>query len=283
MPTCSIVIISYNGKKFLRKCLLAVYESYVNPFQIIIVDDFSGDGTEKMIRSEFSAVEYIRNEENLGPTISRNKGAQIANGDYILFLDNDILIKKNSLKILTKFFANRPKTGIVGAKIIPVGGDKMWWNAGWNMNHFRQSVGYFVGFLLKIFPKSRFLKKMSMKFILNYWDYNEILKVDWVIEGCFMVRRDVFNQVGGFDENFFMGHEGPDLALRIRKIGYDIYFNPNAQVDDLNSHTHDPVKRKLWLWKGEYYFYKKHYFYLKSNPILFFLGRIISGLFYLIA
>lgn len=178
---------------------------------------------------------------------------------------------------------NNLKAGAVGAKIIPAGNNKMWWNAGWDMNHFRQSAGYLTGFLLKIFPNSEFLKKLSMKFILNYWDYDEILKVDWVIEGCFMVRKNIFNQVGGFDGNFFMGHEGPDLCMAIRNAGYEIYFDPKAQVNDMESHTYDSLRRRFWLLRGEYYFYKKHYFYLKSNPVLYFIGRIIAGLFYLIA
>lgn len=85
MPTCSVVIISYNGKEFLKKCLSVVYKSSVKPPQVVVVDDFSSDGTGQMIKVEFPDVEYIRNEENLGPTVSRNKGAQIVKGDYILF------------------------------------------------------------------------------------------------------------------------------------------------------------------------------------------------------
>jgi GT2 family glycosyltransferase len=177
---------------------------------------------------------------------------------------------------------NNQKIAIVGAKIIPAGHNKMWWNAGWDSNHFRQSAGYFIGFLLKIFPQSQFLKNFSMKFILNYWDYDKTLKVDWVVEGCFCMRKSVFDKIGGFDEKFFMGHENPDLCLRARNVGCDVYFYPEAEAEDLVSHTHNPIKRRWWLNKGNYYFYKKHYFYKKSNPVLFGLGRIISGISYLL-
>lgn len=283
MTDFSVVIISYNGKEFLRKCLNAVQKSALKPKKIIVVDDFSDDGTKEMIQNKFAFVEFVRNKENLGPTASRNRGAKLANGEYIIFLDNDILLRPDALQKLISLMDSNPKTAIIGAKIIPVGHSKMWWNAGWDMNHFRQSTGYFIGFLLKIFPDSRFLKNLSMKFILNYWDYDKTLKVDWVVEGCFIIRKSVFDKLNGFDEKFFIGHEGADLCLRARNIGYSVYFYPEAQADDLGCHTHTQIKRRLWLFKGEYYFYKKHYFYKKSNPILFWLGRIIGGIFYLIS
>lgn len=283
MTDFSIVIISYNGKEFLRRCLNAVQKSILKSKKIIVVDDFSNDNTEELVRKEYNNVNFIRNENNLGPTASRNRGAKLAEGKYIIFLDNDILLRPNTLQKLIGLMDSDPKTAIAGAKIIPRGHDKMWWNAGWDMNHFRQSIGYFIGFLLKIFPNSRFLKNLSMKFILNYWDYDKTLKVDWVVEGCFIIRKSVFDKINGFDEKFFIGHEGADLCLRARDIGYNVYFYPEAQADDLSSHTHTPIKRRLWLLKGEYYFYKKHYFYKKSNPIFFLFGRIISGISYLIS
>ncbi len=283
MADFSIVIVSYNGKEFLRRCLNAVQKSVLKPKKIIVVDDFSSDGTEELVKKEFNYIDFIRNEKNLGPTASRNRGAKLADGEYIVFLDNDILLRPDTPQKLISFMDNNPKTAIAGAKIIPTGQDKMWWNAGWDMNHFRQSTGYFIGFLLKIFPDSSFLKNLSMKFILNYWDYDKILKVDWVVEGCFITRKSVFDKLNGFDEKFFIGHESPDLCLRARNIGHNVYFYPEAQTDDLGNHTHTSIKRRLWLFKGEYYFYKKHYFYKKSNPVFFLFGRIISGIFYLFA
>lgn len=86
MTDFSIVIISYNGKEFLRKCLNAVQKSVLKPKKIIVVDDFSDDGTEGMIKRDFNFVEFVRNEKNLGPTASRNRGAKLADREYIIFL-----------------------------------------------------------------------------------------------------------------------------------------------------------------------------------------------------
>lgn len=283
MADFSVVIISYNGKEFLRRCLNAVQKSVLKPKKIVVVDDFSSDGTEKLVKKEFNYVDFIRNKKNLGPTASRNQGTKLAEGDYIIFLDNDVLIRPDTFGKMICFLENRNDVGIVGAKLIPEGREKMWWNMGYDPNNFREAIGYLIGFLLKIFPKSRRLKNFSMKFFLNYWDYDKTLAVDWVVEGCFAVRKDIFDKIGGFDERFFMYYEGPDLCRCVRQEGFKIYFYPEAKVDLLDGHTHGKIKRRYFLNKSKYLFYKKHYFYKKSNPVLFWLGRIISGTSYLIS
>lgn len=282
MADFSVIIISYNGREFLRKCLKNIRKSVVRPRKIIVVDDFSDDGTDEMVKKKFNFAEFIRNERNLGPTASRNRGANLAEGKYLIFLDNDVLIRPETLKKMVDFMENQAEAGIVGAKIIPEGEEKMWWNMGYDPNNFREAIGYFLGFLLKIFPQSQWLKSFSMKFILNYWDYNKTLTVGWVIESCFAIKKEVFDKIGGFDERFFMYYESPDLCRRVRQEGFKIYFYPEAEVISLDGHTHNQLKRSFLLIKTKYLFYQKHYFYKKSNPVLFWLGKIISGVFYLI-
>lgn len=276
MPDFSVVIISYNGREFLKKCLESIKKSVLAPRQIIVVDDFSSDGTEEMVKKEFNFIEFIRNGRNLGPTVSRNRGAKLSKGKYVVFIDNDILVKPETFSKMVEFMESHTDAGIAGAKIIP----KMWWNMGYDPNNFREVVGYFIGFLLKIFPRFQQLKVFSMKFILNYWDYDKTLPVGWVIESCFIIKREIFERINGFDERFFMYYEGPDLCRRVRNEGLKVYFYPEAIVDAFENHTHNEIKRSFFLTKAKYLFYKKHYFYKRSNPILFFMGKFISGIFY---
>ena len=283
MSDFSVVIISYNGREFLRKCLKNIQKNLLGPRKIIVVDDFSNDKTEEMIKKEFSSIFFIRNEKNLGPVASRNRGAKLAEGKYIIFIDNDVLIRPDTLKQMINFMENQSDAGVVSAKIIPMGKEKIWWNMGYDPNNFREAIGYFLGFLLKILPHSQWLKKFSMKFILNYWDYNKILEVDWTIETCFAIQKKIFDKIGGFDEHFFMYYEGPDLCRRVRQSGYKVYFSPEVQIDLLEGHTHAKSKRTSFFKNSEYLYYKKHYFYKKSNPILFLIGKVINGLLYLIA
>lgn len=279
----SVVIINYNRQNLLRKCLNRVRASSLKPEKIIVVDDASSDNSASMVKKEFPEAVLIQNKTNFGPTKSRNIGAKQAIGDYIIFLDNDLMARKDTFEKLTDFMRKNPSAGICGARMKPDGQEKMWWNMGYDPNNFRESIGYLFGFLLKIFPASKFLKKASMIFILNYWDYNKIFLVDWVVEGCFIVKKNAFDQVGGFDEKFFMFFEGPDLCRRIRKLGYQIYFNPEIETDLFDGHSHSNQKRLAWSIQSKHYFYQKHYFYLKSNPLFFWLGNLISGALYKIS
>ncbi|NIA09593.1 MAG: glycosyltransferase [Nitrospiraceae bacterium] len=165
---------------------------------------------------------------------------------YIIFLDNDLTVQADTFENLISFMENNSAAGICGAKLMPNGKGKMWWNMGYDPNNFRESIGYLFGFLLKIFPNSKILKEMSMFFILNYWDYNQVILVDWVAEGGFIIRKSIFEQLNGFDERFFMFFEGPDLCKRVRKIGYKVYFNPSAKINLFDGHTHNDQKRSVW-------------------------------------
>lgn len=283
MESFSVIIVSYNGKNLLRECLKSIPKSEILPEKTVVVDDFSDDGTSEMVKNEFPLVELIRNKKNSGPTFSRNRGAELINSEYVIFLDNDVLVRPGTFKKLIDFLRNNPDAGIVGTKIVPKGKEKIWWNMGYEPNNFREAIGYLLGFLLKIFPGSAWLKSRAVKFILNYSDYKETIPVGWVIESCFVMKKKLFDEVGGFDEGFFMFFEGPDLCFRVKKSGLKVYFYPDAAVDSLSGHTHSKLKRAVVFNRSKYLFYKKHYFYRKSNPVFYWVGKIASGIAYLMA
>ncbi|OGF69542.1 hypothetical protein A3H65_01130 [Candidatus Giovannonibacteria bacterium RIFCSPLOWO2_02_FULL_45_14] len=223
----SVVIPSYNGKEYLRKTLLALRKSTVQTLRYIVVDDFSHDGTFQMLKKEFPEVFAIRNEKNLGPTMSRNRGAKEAEGEYIIFMDNDILVREDSLKKLLSFLTKTRDAGMVGGKLINEEGKNVFYNMG----------NIFHGFI-SIYDKS--------------------IPVGWIIESFIAVRRDLFEKLGGFDEDYFMFGEGPDLSERMRKEGYKTYFVHDATVNMLEGHTHPKWKRRIWLWSASWKFFVKH-------------------------
>ncbi|OGF51560.1 hypothetical protein A3I27_01665 [Candidatus Giovannonibacteria bacterium RIFCSPLOWO2_02_FULL_43_11b] len=223
----SVVIPSYNGKEFLRKTLLALRKSNVQPLRYIVVDDYSSDETSEMLKKEFPEIKLIRNEKNLGPTASRNRGAKKAEGEYIVFTDNDILVRDDSLKKLFSFLTKTRDAGMVGGKLINEEGKSVFYNMG---NIFR-------GFI-SIYDKS--------------------IPVGWIIESFIAVRRDLFEKLGGFDEDYFMFGEGPDLSERMRKEGYKTYFVHDAIVNMREGHTHQKWKRRAWLWVASWKFFVKH-------------------------
>lgn len=277
----SLVIINYNGASFIERTLKNLEISNLKPNRIIVVDDGSSDNSVNLIRKNFPEIIIVENKQNLGPVASRNRGAKLAKDKYIIFMDNDVFIKKDTFSQLVNFAEEDSNRGIVSAKIIPQGKEKMWWNMGYDPNDFREIIGYFIGFLLKIFGQPKRLKVFSMKFILNYWGYNKSLIVDWVVETCFLIREDIFNKVGGFDEKFFMFFEGPDICRRVRKAGFKVFFNPKAKVNVLEKHVHPESKRRRFWWKSKKYFYKKHYSFIRR--ITLYIGTFLSYIFCRIA
>jgi len=224
----SVVIPSYNGKEFLRKTLLALRQSNIQPIRYIVVDDFSSDGTSEIVRTEFPEVMLIRNDKNLGPTASRNRGAKMAEGEYLIFMDNDILVRRDSISNLLSFLSNTKDAGMAGGMLI---------------NEQGKNISYNMGGPLG----SGFLN-----------DYSRSIPVGWIIESFTAARKSLFNKLGGFDEDYFMFGEGPDLSERMRKLGFKTYFVHDAVADMMEGHTHPQWKRRIWLFLSFWRFFLKH-------------------------
>ena len=199
----SVVIISYNGRDFLRKSLRGLEQSAWRPNKIVVIDDHSGDDTGAMVKKEFPYVEYIYNERNIGPTASRNKGAKLALGEYVAFLDNDIIVRQDSLERLISFLDATEDAGMVGGKLLNERGEKVFWNMGHRPNFIRAAVGRILHFFLQPFlTYSTRAGNFLMNFSLNYWGYDRSIPVGWVVERFIAVRLEPFRRVRDFDEHF---------------------------------------------------------------------------------
>lgn len=261
-PSFSVVIISYNGKDVLKKSLVALDKSIARPQEIIVVDDASSDGTEEMIRKEFPLIRYVQNDHNSGTCVSRNHGAHEASSEYLVFLDNDILVRPDAIGALLMFLEMHSDVGLAGGKLITSVGMKMRWNMGYppSFVSIRRIFGAVLGFFIEnVAPSSQWLKDFSMRFTLNYWDYDHSIEVGWVAEGFNAIKRELFERVGGFDERIFMSHEGPELSDRLRAIGYKTYFVHNAVVDILESHSHSYWKRMKFFYSALWYYRRKRW------------------------
>lgn len=255
----SVVVISHNGKDFLKKCLEALLKSNVKPKKTIVVDDNSSDGTEHLIKENFSDIHYVKNNSNKGPSAARNSGAALVQEEFIIFLDNDIAVREDSIAKLLQFLYVHDDAAIAGGKLINESGKTIRWNMGYDPNFIRGIGGEICAFLFWCGLKTERFKNFSMKFNLNLWDYDHTIRVGWVIESFMAVRTRLFRQVGGFDEKFFMFFEGPDLSRRLRTQGFHTYFVHDAVVFMKEGHTHTPKFRKNVFRKSMRYFYWKHY------------------------
>lgn len=207
----SIVIINWNGKEKLGElfdnCLESVANTKYGNFEVIFVDNASTDGSYEYVQSEFKNFRFFRNQENLGFASGNNVGARFCGGDVIVFLNNDTIVDPNWLDEPAKLFKNL-KTGIVQANLRLL-----------NDPTTPDSIGHCISVLCM--P------------IENYFFMDESRKPTPIFGGkgaALFVRKDLFEKLNGFDEDYFFYFEETDLCWRAHLLDYGIYFSPNSIV-----------------------------------------------------
>ncbi|PYL58205.1 MAG: hypothetical protein DMF31_09485, partial [Verrucomicrobia bacterium] len=207
----SIIIPVFNQLHFTQACLASLQQHQgAERFEVIVVDDCSTDATPEAV-SQLPGVIYLRNEINSGFIASCNCGAEKARGKYLVFLNNDTLVRAGWLKALFDTFAEEPGAGIVGAKLVyPDGrlqeaGGIIWQDAsGWNYGKFDD-------------PKKP--------------EYNYLREVDYCSAAALMIPKALFENVRGFDSRYAPGYyEDTDLAFKVRQSGYKVLYQPLSEV-----------------------------------------------------
>lgn len=221
----SIIIVNYNVKEFLQNLIHSIEKAASDiSHEIIIVDNASDDGSVDFIREKFPFTKLIVNNKNLGFSKANNIGLSIAQGEYILLLNPDTLISEDTLTKMIDFFEDHPDAGLAGCKILNSDGTLQ-------LACRRSFPGPWTSFckvtgLSTIFPKS----KLFARYNLTYLDENKTYEVDAVSGSFMMLKKDIYQKVGGFDEQFFMYGEDLDLCYRIQKAGYKVYYVHNSQI-----------------------------------------------------
>ena len=207
----SIIIPVFNQFRFTQACLASLQE-HQGPerFEVIVVDDCSTDGTAEAV-PRMPGVVYLRNETNCGFIASCNRGAEKARGKYLIFLNNDTLVRRGWLTALLDTFSQESGAGIVGSKLIyPDGrlqeaGGVIWQDAsGWNYGKFDDS---------------------------EKPEYNYLREVDYCSAAALMIPKALFHSVGGFDSRYAPAYyEDTDLAFKVRQAGYKVLYQPLSEV-----------------------------------------------------
>lgn len=217
MKKVAVIILNYKVRDELLKCLKSVQSSSYRNLEIIVLDNNSGDSLGEILR-EFKDIRFIQNRENLGYTGGNNIGIKIAlelGVDYILVLNPDTTLDKNCIKNLISG-VERSGAGIVGPKIY-FAGTKSIWHAG-GMIDYLNVIGSHRG--VNELDRGQFEKKAV---------------VDFVSGAAFFVKAEVFEKIGLFDERFFLYYEDADFCYRAKKIGFKIFYIPEATVYHANA------------------------------------------------
>ncbi len=278
----SIIIVSYNTYKLLKECLYSVYDSIENcgferSIEVIVVDNHSTDGTIEMIKSYFPKVKIIINDKNYGFGFANNQGIRISKSKYILFLNSDTVVFKNTIKDSIKIIKNDTSIKVLGVKLLNRDGS------------IQQSIGYFptiqrviywMFFIDDIPLFQRFIKPYHLS---NTTLYHKILSIDWVSGAFLLANRETIIKAGLFDSSVFMYVEEVDLCYRIKKLGGDIIYNPNITIKhEKGASSTKEIAGLVEEYKGLKYFYKKHYSGSKSYLLsrLLYLGALLRVIFF---
>ncbi|MEO7922884.1 MAG: glycosyltransferase [Chitinophagaceae bacterium] len=221
----SVIIVNYNVKHFLEQCLCSVQKAMDGmPGEIIVIDNNSTDLSIEYLVPKFSRVKFVANKENYGFAKGCNQGLAMASGKYILFLNPDTILPEDCLQLCVSFLDNQPGAGAMGIKMLD-GSGKFLKESKRAFPSPLTSL-YKLSGLAKLFPRS----KTFSKYHLGYLDEQQNHEVD-VLAGAFMmIKKEVLDKVGSFDEIFFMYGEDVDLSYRIQKAGYSNYYFAGSHI-----------------------------------------------------
>lgn len=225
----SVIIVNYNTKELLKNCIYSILNCSVEiQYEIIIIDNASTDGSQKIITEEFPQIKFILNIENVGFGKANNQGAKIATGKYLFFLNPDCILLNNALLNFFEFMEINNRSGNIGA----VGGILLNEEKGINSSYqkFPKMVTTIFSILTYHFNKT--LKhKIKQTEIKNYPVVDSpYFEVDFIVGADLFMSSKVFDKLNGFDENYFLYFEETDLQKRMDKKGLKRYILKDSQI-----------------------------------------------------
>ena len=272
----SFIIINYNTKQLTNQSIESIYNSFdkKDSFEIILVDNASEDGSKEYfltLSKHLNNFKYVYNTQNYGFGKANNIGFQYASGEYIYILNSDTILHiKNISEIIRKKFDQFPEVGVLATKVLYEDGSLQP-----NVQNFSTiltivirllKLGQFVRNnekIMNLFKLLPFKPSIVKSYLENFNKEREESFIDWA-SGCSLIfKREVYEKLKGFDENFFMYTEDEEICYRVHRLGYKILYTPDIVVTHFEGKSNKNkeineflLKEKI---KSEFYFYKKHF------------------------
>jgi GT2 family glycosyltransferase len=234
----SIVIVSWNVKDILCDCLDSIVRSSTAfAYEIIIVDNASTDGTADHVRKKYPSICIIENSENQGFARASNQGALQAQGQYLFFLNPDTILFDDTLSRLVEFMESNPDIALCGPRIQNDDGtlqESVRNFPSWRGAFYRYTILKYLGLF-----KSHFQRWHNRGF-----DYNKQTDIDQLIGAAILIRKGIFEQIGGFDERYFVYYEEVDLCHRLKTGGYRMTYYPGVRMIHLGGKSTEQIPAK---------------------------------------
>jgi N-acetylglucosaminyl-diphospho-decaprenol L-rhamnosyltransferase len=260
-PTLSIIIATYNARDQLAGCLDSIAAHPPGaPFEVLVVDDASHDGSAEMVRGRFPWVRLLVNEHNVNYSASNNRALSVAAGCYIHLLNNDTVVLPGALDALMAFLQATPRAGAVGSKLVHPDGTVQA-----SVKSLPGPMAALFGsrsIISKLLPNNRFTRRHLLH--LSY-DMTRPFRAGFVSGASCMIRREVVQRIGGLDERFFY-HVDADYCRRIWDAGWEVYYLPTAAVVHLE-HQGGSMSSRRRRFQGIVEFHRGSYLYFRKHDL----------------
>lgn len=274
----SVIILNYNVRYFLELCVLSVQKALQNiDAEIIVIDNNSLDDSCEMMKQRFPNVKLIENKENSGFPKGNNIGVSQAQGEYICILNPDTVVAEDTFTKVLTFAKKQKDLGIVGVKLIDGTGNFL-------PESKRGTPTPFVAFtkitgLYKIFPKT------FGKYYAQHLSENETGKVDILVGAFMLMKRELYGEIGGFDENCFMYSDDIDLSyMALKKEKSNYYFHETTVIHYKGESTIKDGTYMRRFQEAMNFFYKKHFrvsflfsVFMKMGIVFFSMVKMLQG------
>jgi GT2 family glycosyltransferase len=254
-PDLSVCIVNWNTRQDLKEALRSVLES--DPelgIEVIVLDNASRDGSAEMVRQSFPQVMLIESPENVGFARGYNRAAAAASGRHLLILNPDTVVRPGSLGRLVAFMDSHPEAAAAGPRLLNSDGSLQF-----SCRRFpRAMVGVLRNTIIgRLAPRNRFTRD----YLMQDWDHRSVRHVDWVSGAAICIRREAWDQLGGFDEGYYMYSEDMDWCLRAEQAGWRVYYAPDAVIVHRIGRSSDqrPLAMVIQFHRSAVRFYRKHY------------------------
>lgn len=220
----SILIVSFNGRDHLRRCLASIKNHCPTvPHEIIVIDNASPDGSADMVADEFPWCKLIRLSENVGYGSAINLGVRTTKGNFLMFLNPDIEVGERTVDALLEFAAAHPRAGVIGPRLLLSDGQP------------QSSARRFLSAALLLFEASRLhlLLPAGLRgraLLCTYSKQEGIMRVPWISGACHLIPRAVWEQVGPLTEETFCGFDDYDYCYRVTEEDYEVWFYGSATM-----------------------------------------------------
>jgi hypothetical protein len=249
----SIIIVNTNTRDWLDACLASLFaQNIFDQLQVIVIENASKDGSRELLQEKYSWANAVFLDTTIGFGPANNIGSKEAMADTLLFLNQDTVVKPESLGRILSELSERPDWGVAGGTVYDGDGD------------LERSTGSYPTFtslvLNRVLASIGWLRPLFGSFSFQHWKgYERSRTVGWVTGAYLWVRKDVFEELGGFDEKIYLYCEDVDLCYRATKLGKECLYFPTGPI--VHYRNKAPVPRERKQMQREYlnYFGQKHY------------------------